>query len=280
MGGAITAFRMKTPAGALDLLRSAGAEAIAQNNALDSSCYPLVPYSNRIAFGKLRFRGREWLSKPTFEGHPHTLHGHGFTASWSVEDRSATSARIAFEYEGPDFPSRYRATEELVLSTTSLSVELGVENTGKEAMPVAVGFHPFFPKPKDTRLEAPLDGVWLMAANDGIPTELAPLPSQWDFRALRTFGDVTLDHCFTGWTRQALIDWPSRGCRVRMRGEGPLDFLVIYSPEGQDFFCVEPVTNMNDAFNRAERGEANTGTRVIEPGQRFSARMVLEVERG
>ena len=64
-----------------------------------------------------------------------------------------------------------------------------------------------------------------------------------------------------------------------MTATSPMDFIVIYSPQGQPFFCVEPVTNMNNAFNRAERGESGTGTRILEPGQEMKAKMTLEVER-
>jgi aldose 1-epimerase len=41
---------------------------------------------------------------------------------------------------------------------------------------------------------------------------------------------------------------------------------VVYVPPDRDFFAVEPVTHMTDAFNRAARGERDTGTRHLAPG--------------
>jgi aldose 1-epimerase len=54
---------------------------------------------------------------------------------------------------------------------------------------------------------------------------------------------------------------------------------VIYTPAGQDFFCVEPVSNANDAFNMAARGVPDTGTVVLAPGEVLAGTMRLAVER-
>jgi galactose mutarotase-like enzyme len=35
---------------------------------------------------------------------------------------------------------------------------------------------------------------------------------------------------------------------------------------------------MNDAFNRAERGEAHTGTVVLQPGESLTCRMTVAIE--
>jgi aldose 1-epimerase len=217
MGGSITAFRIQHGEGAVDLLRPASAQAVAGNNALDSSSYPLVPYSNRIENGLLRFGGQTWRSGRTFPDHPHTLHGHGYKSAWAVDDAAPSSGALSFEYEGPDFPGVYRAVQVFTLSERSLSVEISVKNTGRVPMPAGLGFHPFFPKPEDTQLEISLGGVWLMAANDGIPTERVPVPPEWDFSRMREIGDLVLDHCFTDWeSRRAVIAWPSRGLRTTL----------------------------------------------------------------
>lgn len=279
-GGSITAFRIQQPSGPVDLLRPTPEETIAQKNGPGCSSYPLVPYSNRIKNGHLTFQGRTWQSPRTFPNHPHTLHGHGFKGAWHVERSDPRSGELSFEYQGSDFPSAYRAVQQFDLTERSLTVKMYLTNTGKERMPAGIGFHPFFPKTQDTRLQVALDGVWLMAENDGIPTEHTRVPPQWDFSTLRDLGDVVLDHCFTGWNSQrAVVEWPSRGVRVVMTGQGPLKFIILYTPAGQTFFAMEPVSNMNDGFNRAEKGEAGTGTVVLEPGDELAGSMRLEVER-
>lgn len=276
VGGALTSLALE----GRDLLRPASAETIAARNALDTACYPLVPFSNRIRNGRLRFQGREYRLEPNMLPHPHPLHGHAYRGAWEVIEAGTTSALLRFRYQGSDFPSAYAATERFTLTEAGLSIALGVENVGQEAMPAGLGLHPFFVKPPDTEYQAEVDGVWLMAGGDGIPTERIAVPEPWNFAQSRPLGDVVLDHCFTGWQRRtALITWPGAKLRMRLTAEGPTDHLVVYVPQGQGFFCVEPVTNMNDAFNRADAGEEGTGTVILQPGERLEFTMGLTVER-
>jgi aldose 1-epimerase len=52
-------------------------------------------------------------------------------------------------------------------------------------------------------------------------------------------------------------------------------FVVVYAPPSSDFVAVEPVTHMTDAFNRAEREEPGTGTRILAARAGFSCTMQI-----
>jgi aldose 1-epimerase len=43
--------------------------------------------------------------------------------------------------------------------------------------------------------------------------------------------------------------------------------LIVYVPQGQPFFCLETVSNVNDAFNLEARGVPGNGTVVLAPGE-------------
>jgi aldose 1-epimerase len=276
-GGSIASFRLATATGEVDLMRPSSERALADQNSLDSACYPLVPFSNRIENGKLRFNGREYRLTPNFPDHPHPLHGHGCWQEWALSAEHEISATLTFAHQGPDYPSAYQAEQRFVLLDDGLECRLSMRNTGSEAMPAGVGFHPFFPKTACTKVKVPLGGVWL--SRDGIPYGHGALPAEWDFGELRELGSVVLDHCFSGWNRTARIEWPKRGLAIQMTGSDAFGHVVIYTPAGQDFFCVEPVSNANDAFNMAARGVPNTGTVVLAPGESLGATMRLVVER-
>lgn len=276
IGGSVAALRWADQ----DLWRPASDATIAARNVFDTACYPLVPYSNRIANGRLRFRGREYLVKPNMPPHPHPLHGHAFQASWQVESASQSEAVLTFRYQGDDFPSAYEAVQRVSLADSAVTMALEVKNVGGEAMPAGLGLHPFFVKPKGTRLRTKVGGVWLSANNDGIPTEQVSVPAGWDFSSPREVDEVVLDHCFTGWKEQtAEVSWPELGLRARLTAQGPCEHVVIYIPAGQSFFCVEPVTNMNDGFNRFEAGESGTGTVVLNPGAELAISMTVVVDQ-
>jgi aldose 1-epimerase len=53
---------------------------------LDTACFPLAPFSNRIAHGRFSFGGREVALAPNFpdSDHPHPLHGFGWLAAWET----------------------------------------------------------------------------------------------------------------------------------------------------------------------------------------------------
>jgi len=85
--------------------------------------------------------------------------------------------------------------------------------------------------------------------------------------------DHDLDNVFAGWDGRAEIRWPERATGLAIEVDGPLGFLVVYTSPGEDYFCVEPVSNCTDAFNLAASGRSDTGLQVLEPGAQVIARL-------
>jgi aldose 1-epimerase len=83
---------------------------------------------------------------------------------------------------------------------------------------------------------------------DMLPTERVKVPPEWDHSAGRPVGDLALDNCFEDWDGTAVLTWPDR--RITIVATDSIRHLVVYTPPGQNFFCVEPVSHMNDAINR------------------------------
>jgi aldose 1-epimerase len=86
---------------------------------------------------------------------------------------------------------------------------------------------------------------------------------------------VALDNVFVGWDREAIIAWPERRARLRLTARGPLSTLVVYTPPGEAFFCVEPVSHITEAFNLAAAGHQDTGMLSLAPCE--SARAVMSL---
>jgi aldose 1-epimerase len=240
-GGSIARF---TVAGS-DVLRPATAEALASGVGKDTACYPLVPFSNRIAGGRLQFDGRTIQLAPNWPGVRHPMHGDGWARPWQVEHSDAGSADLVHHHDGrTGWPFRYRARQGFRLSPNGLTVAMSIENLEEHAVPAGLGLHPFFVREPDTELCCRAEAVWRTDA-EVLPTERTDVPTQWDFSALRKVTGVALDNCFDGWDGRAVINWPSRRLRLELRASEPFRHLVIYSPAGQGFFCVEPVSHAN-----------------------------------
>lgn len=275
-GGAITRYARQQGSGSLDIFRPALPGAVANKVPTDMSCFPLVPFSNRIRNGRFTFNGHDVQLTPNFLPEPHAIHGYGWKTAWEVIKQADDSLTIGYSYEGGEWPFPYSATQSFTLSGDELKVALRVQNEGAETMPVGFGIHPFFVRTRQTKLIASVDGEWLSGA-DSMPTELVPLAS--DRRLDRGIDpdQVAVDNNFTGWDGIAAVEWADRGLRVVMRAEGPFAFLVVYTPAGKDFLCAEPATNMLDAFNQA-KARTDTGTIELEPGEEVSGVVTFSPE--
>jgi len=157
-GGCITAYRWRRGEHSIDWLRPApGTGRFAPN---DSGCFPLVPYSNRIRDGRFRFGGKSICLQPNFAPSPHTIHGHGWQRPWRITDESADRLSIAYDHDGSDWVTPYRAEQRFMLRDGALGMEIAVTNTGNEPMPAGLGLHPYFPRTPRCRLSAPVRQMW------------------------------------------------------------------------------------------------------------------------
>ncbi len=262
-GGCILAFRWLSAGATVDWLRPTSPEAAPAPT--DTACFPLVPYSNRIRDARFSFEGRDYRLARNFGDSPHSIHGHGWKVPWQTTGRSESSLALAYTHDEADWPSAYRAEQHFALRDGALSVEISVANTGARAMPAGLGLHPYFPRSPQCRLSAALEGMWKTDA-EVMPTELIKADLSGGLQPEA----AALDNCFTGFTGEAVIDWPERHASLTLQADGDLTFLVVFTPPGEDFFCVEPVSHSTDAVNLAARRD-DTGLKVLQPGERFAA---------
>lgn len=274
-GGSIGAFELQRGGHTIPLMRRCHPDAFAVG-ALAMASFPLVPYSNRILGGSFEFRGRSISQRPNMLPHEHPLHGHAWRAPWTVQHQTGSQLELAYVHRPDEWPWHYSALQSLRLSGTALMLTLSVENRSATPMPAGLGLHPYFECNESTTLRAHLPRVW--QAKDFVPTALEPVARAWDFGRPQRVAEVELDHCFAGWDGAAEIHWPDRQLRLRIESDPVASHAVIYVPRGATFFCFEPVSHANDAFNLAARGVGDTGMRVIEPGERLSMSVRFSVD--
>ena len=97
-GGSIARFRHDDA----DLLRPMTAEAIASGRGNEAACYPLVPFSNRIANGRLVFDGQAFKLEPNWPGVRHPMHGEGWARAWDVARHDGQGAELVHEHDGEE----------------------------------------------------------------------------------------------------------------------------------------------------------------------------------
>jgi aldose 1-epimerase len=277
VGGAIAAFEWN----GAPILRPTRAQALAAGTVREFACYPLVPFSNRIANATLRWDGDAFALPRYLPAEPHAIHGNGWQRAWQIVEADSGHALLELVHEptgehAREWPFAFRARQALALVDNALTLRLDIFNTGDTTFPFGLGWHPFFPRSAAMELEIRTGGVWLTDATR-LPTQHAAVPPDWDFTTPRTIGTTTVDNCFTGWRTPAVVRWPERGLAVEVSADSACDHLVVFIPQDRDFIAVEPVTHMTDAFNRAAIGQQDTGTRLLAPQAGFSCTMRLSI---
>lgn len=274
VGGGLTEFSWRMGKERVHWLRPVSEKEQTAANPLEFSCFPLVPYSNRIRNGHFHWEGKAISLPNNWKGGPHPIHGHGWKTPWEVVEGGDDFLTMEYVHPPDAWPFGYRARQRFDLSLDALKIELELQNQGATPMPAGLGFHPYFPRTPKCRVFAGIQQVWLTDA-EIMPTERVTPPQQWRLDKGLLVEETALDHVFTEWNRTAVIHWPERNARLWITAEGPLNFLVVFSPQGQDFFCVEPVSHCTDAFNLAEKGDPGTGTLSVAPGESLAVSMTL-----
>ena len=272
-GGSILDYRSETGGKTFHWMRPAGDKGL-QGDILDLSCFPLFPFSSRIRNGVFQFHGREYRLPLNFLPEKRTIHGHGWRASWKLKDHSSDRATLEYHHLPDEWPWSYEALQYFSLEGEKLCIELELRNTSESSMPAGFGLHPYFVRTPRSRVTAECERIWI---NDDevMPLRLDPFPTDRNIKEGLMPEVGFIDNTFTGWNRKAKIEWPEWNAEMLMVSDAPLDFLVMYAPLNEDFFCVEPVSNVTDAFNMMDRGEAGHGTTVLEAGQSLKSRITF-----
>ncbi|HEX7856177.1 MAG TPA: aldose 1-epimerase [Sphingobium sp.] len=243
---------------------------------LDVASFPLVPFSNRIAWGRFRMGERDVALRPNFPGsdHPHVLHGFGWLAPWDVAEVAQNRAVLVHGYPGGEWPWPYRAEQRFELDERGLAMILSVTNLGIDPMPAGLGFHPYFPRDRDTVYRGLHRGEWQNDA-DCLPQHLIERATPVDWWDGAPAGSRCVDTAYEGREGVLSIRWPGRGYGVGICPSDNLARTVVYTPAGQDFLCVESVSHMTDAFNR-EMGD--TGHVQLAPGDTEQVNLIVRAE--
>lgn len=259
-GGSILDFRWRGEA----LMRPVCGPSI-----LDVACFPLVPFSNRIAHGRFVADGRVIRLSPNFPGadHPHPLHGFGWLAQWDVLDRSASSAMLEHRHSGAEWPWPYQAEQRISLDERGLLLQLSVANLGGSPMPAGLGFHPYFPCNAVMRYRGLHRGEWTTSA-EGLPVSLGLRNESLDWWQGLPADQRNVDTVYVGREGPLSLVWPDRRLAVTIEPSSLLDYTAVYIPAGASFMCVEPVSHATNAINRAPGAGRMT---MLPPGKRIEA---------
>lgn len=265
VGGSVAAFSWHREGRRIELMRRATPRGLPERDGRELASFPLFPFSNRVKDGRFSFAGRTVeLVQNTPPDHP--IHGHAWQRPSTLVAQSQSTAALACYYPGADWPWSYSALQRFSLSPEALTVELEVRNHSDSDMPCGFGMHPYYDRTEGVRLTAFAPVRWV-GKQYLLPEWSEPVPEAWDFSRARELSPLAeMDGCFGQFGGKAGLEWPEKGVGLDIEADPIFGVMILYVPKGQDFFCLETVSNVNDAFNLEARGVAGNGTIVLAPG--------------
>lgn len=244
----------------------------------------LFPFPNRLNDGTYEWDGATFefpINEPISET---ALHGFGQDKPMQAyqfqvkADHATVQCRYTDSGDLPFYPFPFTFYIAFVIKNPgALEVEMRFRNDGARALPVGLGWHPYFclaERIDDMHLQMP------PASMVGVDTRMIPTGKKYtydEFLTLRRIGATVLDNCFalppdTPPQAEVLLEGPKGKLRYwQETGPGKFNFLQIFTPPDRNALAIEPMTCNADAFNNKE------GLIRLEPGEEAKARFGLEL---
>lgn len=210
---------------------------------LDWGLYPMAPFAGRVRGAALDFDGT--VHRLEANAAPHAIHGTVFDAEWSIERADATSV-VMNVGTGDGWPFAGRVTHTVTVSDTTVRCELTIR--AHERMPVQLGWHPWFARPRSVRAGF---AAMLSKDVDGITTleRVAPAPPP-------------VDDCFIEPDHWPRVDFGDTV--IEIASDCP--YWVRYDAPG-GHVCIEPQSGPPNGVN--------TVPRILEAGSSWSRWMEI-----
>ena len=275
-GGGVAAWQIDGPSGPIDLWRPWDGQSLIISSL---ASFAMLPWSNRVSQGGFTHEGRFHALKPNRAGMPYPIHGDGWRQAWQLSQPAADTLVMTLTSRRFDNnPHEYTAMQTFRLVEGGVDQRVEVQHLGDESLPYGLGVHPWFPRTPQTRVTAPVKGVWL-CGDDMIPTRHThDFPSSWSLSEGVNANGSLIDNGYTGWGGTARIDWPEHKRRITLAmpelSADDENFCLVYRPLQGPAFCFEPITQPIDAFHLP----GQPGLRTLKTGERLSMAMQWRFE--
>jgi aldose 1-epimerase len=244
----------------------------------------LAPWAGRLGGDAYWANGKRYLLNGDAVEIHRDLGGlpiHGlllFTSAWETarlraDDQAAeVASRLEF-WKHPEwmaqFPFAHSIEMTYRLAGGTLEVRTTIENHSTDAMPLAIGFHPWYQIPDVPRdqweVRVPVREHYVLSPQL-IPTgEIKP--AHWADPT--PLAGLQLDDVFGGVDTNQEFSLQGHGRKISLRFGPKFPIAVVYAPHTRDVVCFEPLTGLPNAFNLAHEGLIKN-LQSVAPGEKWT----------
>ncbi|PVZ13224.1 aldose 1-epimerase family protein [Actinomycetospora cinnamomea] len=245
----------------------------------------LVPWPNRVAGARYRWRGADHALEVTEPARGHAIHGFLRHRPWSVTARADDAVTLIADVDPSwGWPGPLHVATTYALDPGGLTVTHALTNTGEVDVPAGLGTHPYLragdAAPAGCTLILFADRV--VDVDDAlVPTGVRPVAPGEDLRAGRRVGDLALDTCFGAAPGPdgvlGVLTAPD-GRATALWADPAVRWVQVFTPDDLagrgPAVAVEPMTCPPDALN------SGTDLHVLAPGETWTVRWGIRSRDG
>jgi len=246
----------------------------------------LLPFPNRLDAGQYSWDGNNY-EFPVND--PQTNNAiHGFATDKPMEiteinlEKDHAMIHCMYQYDGSieayPFPFNF-SVHFMLKEPNAFEATFKVTNEGENALPLGMGWHPYF------QLSDKVDDMELLfdsAEMVGLDERMIPTGKRYsydEFETQKKIGATVLDNCFaiknTDGTPFTLSLKGKKGTLQYWQetGTGKFNYIQLFTPPNRKSLAIEPMTCNVNAFNNRD------GLITLEPGEEVSTSFGFQLLR-
>lgn len=253
----------------------------------------LFPFPGRLRGSHLNYQGQTY-PLGSDDGLGNAIHGFVLNRPWRVIEHLPQRATGEFHASIDEpgllrrWPADFRLTVSYEVAGNSLNCQIDVHNPGANALPFALGTHPYFCVPlgrggkaADCRVTVPARAYWelqdMLPSGSKLPADGArDLADGLRFEQMK-FDDVFTDLSSAAGIVRTEINDPHTGRILELTFDDAFAQCVVYNPPHREAICIEPYTAAPDAFTLEAQG-VKTGLKMLQPGESFKTRFEIRLK--
>ena len=235
----------------------------------------LFPWGNRVRDGRYSFQEADYQLSINEIAFHNAIHGFVSFGNFEVVEEEVNEIEailtLRYTYRGGEFGFPFPFIldiQHIFSSDEGLELNYTVKNTGQKAMPMVLGWHPYFKIEDETADDWQID----FPATHQYKSDSQMISAdkvEVDFRNIIDLRGKKLDAVFAVQPSskiEAKLHSPKKNITLNVWQEGlkgGFTYMVVYIPVARDCIAIEPMTGNTDAFNSGD------GLLVLEAGKTF-----------
>ena len=239
-------------------------------NCYFSGYFATVPYFGAIHKKTFLYKDKYINLPNTHPLEPMTIHGEGWVNKWRLIKSSNSSLTLEFKHNGKkSFPYKYSVSQMFKIKKASLEIRIKIKNLDSENFNCGIGFHPWFSLSKDSKIYSNSFNYLHSKKNKFTIKKLIKT------KAL-DINKTKIDETFLNWNGKSKLIL-NKDIQIEIRNKKNIKNLHVYSPPKENFFCIEPVSNVRDAYLVKKNSKLYNGLKIIRPKKSFEAAVEFKI---